>query len=74
MFDPVILINPIFTSVTFVPIVLLLAAGLTSLIGYWYRLFPRNPYARVAGLITTHHTRGRIDGVGIRSILLWIPL
>ena len=48
---PVLLLNPLFTSVTFVPSMLLLAAGLTSLIGYWYRLFPLNPYARVAGLI-----------------------
>jgi len=48
---PVLLLNPAFTSVTFVPTVLVLAAGLTSLIGYWYRLFPLNPYARVAGLI-----------------------
>jgi 4-amino-4-deoxy-L-arabinose transferase-like glycosyltransferase len=48
---PVLIINPQFTSVTLVPSVLLLAAGLTSLITYWYRLFPLNPYARVAGLI-----------------------
>lgn len=48
---PVLLINPQFTSVTFIPSVLLLAAGLTSLITYWYRLFPLNPYARVAGLV-----------------------
>lgn len=48
---PVLIINPRFTSVIFVPSVLLLAAGLTSLIGYWYRLFPLNPYARVSGLI-----------------------
>jgi hypothetical protein len=48
---PVLLINPLFASVTFVPSVLLLAAGLTSLITYWYRLFPLNPYARIAGLI-----------------------
>lgn len=48
---PVLLVNPRFTSVTFVPAVLLLAAGLTSLIGYWYRLFPFNPYARIAGLL-----------------------
>ncbi|MDB5180177.1 MAG: conserved rane protein of unknown function [Candidatus Saccharibacteria bacterium] len=48
---PVLLINPLFTSVTFIPSVLLLAAGLTSLITYWYRLFPLNPYARIAGLI-----------------------
>ena len=48
---PVLLLNPIFTSVTFVPSMLLLAAGLTSLISYWYRLFPFNPYARITGLI-----------------------
>jgi len=48
---PIIILNPSFTSVAFVPSVLLLAAGLTSLISYWYRLFPRNPYARFAGLL-----------------------
>jgi len=48
---PVLLINPQFTSVTFTPSVLMMAAGLTSLISYWYRLFPRNPYARVTGLV-----------------------
>lgn len=48
---PVLLLNPIFTSVTFVPSMLMLAAGLTSLIGYWYRLFPLNPYARIVGLV-----------------------
>lgn len=48
---PVLILNPNFTSVTFIPAVLLLAAGLTSLIGYWYRLFPLNPYARIAGLL-----------------------
>lgn len=48
---PVIVINPNFTSVTFLPLVLLLTTGLASLINYWYRLFPRNPYARIAGMI-----------------------
>jgi len=48
---PVLLINPLYTSVTFLPLVLLLATGLGSLLSYWYRLFPRNPYARIAGLI-----------------------
>jgi hypothetical protein len=48
---PVLVINPSFTSVMFVPFVLLIAAGLTSLISYWYRLFPFNPYARIAGLV-----------------------
>ena len=48
---PVLLMNPALTTIVFVPAVLLLAAGLTSLIRYWYRLFPLNPYARIAGLI-----------------------
>lgn len=48
---PVLVLNPAFTSVTFVPSMLLLAAGLTSLISYWYRLFPLNPYARITGLV-----------------------
>ncbi|MBC7868732.1 glycosyltransferase family 39 protein [Candidatus Saccharibacteria bacterium] len=48
---PILITNPLHTSVTFLPIVLLLATGLSSLLGYWYRLFPRNPYARVAGLV-----------------------
>lgn len=48
---PILVLNPAFTSVTFVPSVLLLAAGMTSLITYWYRLFPLNPYARIAGLV-----------------------
>lgn len=48
---PVIILNPRFTSIVFVPAVLLLAAGLTTLITYWYRLFPFNPYARISGLI-----------------------
>jgi len=48
---PVLLLNPAFTSVTLVPSILMLAAGLMSLIGYWYRLFPLNPYARIAGLV-----------------------
>ena len=48
---PVLITSPNFTSVTFLPLVLLLATGLESLLGYWYRLFPRNPYARLAGLI-----------------------
>lgn len=62
---PVLLINPKFTSVTFVPSVLLLAAGLTSLIGYWYRLFPYNPYARIAGLIPLVILVATLIGTGL---------
>lgn len=48
---PVLLINPSFTSVTFVPILLLMAMGVNALLGNWYQLFPLNPYARIAGLV-----------------------
>lgn len=48
---PVLLINPTFTSVMFFPLVLLLTTGLDRLVAYWYRLFPLNPYARIAGLL-----------------------
>jgi 4-amino-4-deoxy-L-arabinose transferase-like glycosyltransferase len=48
---PVLILNTSFTAVTFIPSVLVLAAGLTSLISYWYRLFPLNPYARIIGLV-----------------------
>jgi hypothetical protein len=48
---PLRVINPQFMSVTFVPVILLIAMGVSMLITRWYRLFPRNPYARIAGLI-----------------------
>jgi hypothetical protein len=48
---PVLLINPSFVSVTFVPLLLVLASGLSYLLRYWYRLFPRNPYARFVGVV-----------------------
>lgn len=51
MLFPVLLINPDFTSIMFVPLVLLLATGLERILRTWYGIFPFNPYARVAGLI-----------------------
>lgn len=48
---PVLVINPLFVSIMFVPLLLLLATGLESILRRWYRLFPVNPYARVAGLL-----------------------
>ena len=48
---PILLINPNYTSVTFVPFLLLLASGLEYLLKSWYGLFPKNPYARIVGLI-----------------------
>ena len=48
---PILLINPVYTSITFVPFLLLLASGLEYLFRSWYKMFPRNPYARIVGLI-----------------------
>ncbi|MGH7196433.1 MAG: ArnT family glycosyltransferase [Candidatus Saccharimonadales bacterium] len=48
---PIIGFNPDNLTVLFVPLMLLVAIGLYSLVRYWYRLFPRNPYARVFGLL-----------------------
>jgi len=48
---PVLVINPDFVSITFVPVVLLMAMGMSTLLSNWYRLFPLNPYARMAGLV-----------------------
>ena len=62
---PVLLINPMFTTVTFVPSMLMLAAGLTSLISYWYRLFPLNPYARISGLIPIVILVGALIATGV---------
>lgn len=48
---PVLVLSPELTSITFIPFLLLMAFGIDFLIRYWYRLFPQNPYARVAGLV-----------------------
>ncbi len=48
---PVLLLNPLKTTITFLPVMLLVGMGGEVLLSRWYRLFPRNPYARVAGLI-----------------------
>lgn len=48
---PIIILNPDKAIVTFLASTLLLATGLDYLIDYWYSLFPRNPYARIAGII-----------------------
>lgn len=48
---PILIINPQYTTVTFVPFLLLAASGLNYLLRSWYGMFPLNPYARVAGLL-----------------------
>lgn len=48
---PVLVINPEFASIAFVPLLLLLASGLSYLLRFWYGMFPLNPYARFVGII-----------------------
>lgn len=48
---PILLINPTFTTVAFVPMLILMASGLEFLLRSWYRMFPRNPYARFVGMV-----------------------
>ena len=48
---PVIGLNPTALNILFVPVILFGAIGMQSLFRYWYDLFPRNPYARVFGLL-----------------------
>lgn len=48
---PILIINPSFTAVSFVPLLLLLASGLGFLLQAWYGMFPLNPYARFIGII-----------------------
>lgn len=45
------LLAPMIVALTFLPMALLVAIGIDTLITDWYRLFPKNPYARIAGLI-----------------------
>ncbi|NCU37902.1 hypothetical protein EOL96_02485 [Candidatus Saccharibacteria bacterium] len=51
MLIPLIVINPLHVTHLFPLASLMIALGLATLITNWYKLFPRNPYARVAGLI-----------------------
>lgn len=48
---PIIGLNPGDLTLLFVPVILLCAIGVQALFGYWYRLFPYNPYARIFGLL-----------------------
>ncbi|MDO4773961.1 MAG: glycosyltransferase family 39 protein [Candidatus Saccharibacteria bacterium] len=48
---PLLLLQPTLTSIIAVPLFILLAVGLESLLREWYSLFPKNPYARGTGLI-----------------------
>jgi hypothetical protein len=48
---PIVAFNPNQLAILIIPAALVTAIGLNQIIRYWYRLFPRNPYARLFGLI-----------------------
>ncbi len=48
---PIVAFNPGNLVFLLVPSMLVIAIGVHLTINYWYRLFPRNPYARVFGLL-----------------------
>jgi len=46
-----IMLSPMNLYALIVPVLILFAIGLETIIREWYKLFPRNPYARIGGLI-----------------------
>ncbi len=50
-FIPIVLLNPDKILICLVPAYLFMAVGVETLIREWYKLFPLNPYARLAGFI-----------------------
>ena len=48
---PLLIVQPSLSVIITVPLFILLAVGVETLIREWYRIFPKNPYARTAGLV-----------------------
>lgn len=48
---PAAVLAPTSQQIILIPALLLLAIGSETLVVDWYKLFPRNPYARIAGLV-----------------------
>lgn len=62
---PILVINPTFITIMFVPLLLLMAMGIDELIRSWYKLFPLNPYARLAGLVPLIMLMGTLTISGV---------
>lgn len=66
---PLVIMNPQYQSAFFPVAVILLALGSSQLVTSWYKLFPKNPYARVAGLIPlTIFTCGMVFASTLRYV------
>lgn len=48
---PFMILNPQYIHYGFIIATFIVAMGMNFLISHWYKLFPRNPYARIAGLV-----------------------
>lgn len=60
-----LVLQPQFIAIIFIPMLLMLAIGIDTLIGKWYGLFPKNPYARIAALLPLAVLLGGIVFTGI---------
>ncbi|MCL2038188.1 glycosyltransferase family 39 protein [Candidatus Saccharibacteria bacterium] len=58
--------EPSFIYLLFVPLALLLSIGFATLIRSWYKLFPRNPYARI---LATVLLAALIGGVALTNVM-----
>lgn len=66
---PLTISEPSHLIIAFVPMILLLASGLSFLFQYWYKLFPKNPYARIAGLLPLAILVGGLVASGLERYL-----
>lgn len=53
LLTPLYIFNPDSFSLLIVPMAFFLALGISLILQYWYKLFPKNPYARIFALIPT---------------------
>lgn len=48
---PLLIVRPSLTIIITIPLFILLTVGIETLLSEWYKLFPKNPYARGTGLV-----------------------
>ncbi len=62
-----LVLQPELLAISFVPLILLLAIGINTLIGEWYKLFPNNPYARISAILPLAILLGSVVYVNVES-------
>lgn len=66
---PLALLTPSLGSALFFVITIAVVTGFDFIIRYWYQLFPRNPYARLAGLLPLAVL---VSGMTVTNILHYV--